>query len=113
MNISTKISAALAVAALSVAFMGFSTSANAAGSLLQTCKGSSRGAVISCCQAWVNKHGRPIWMGDTGSCSSSVACGRTTPAAVVKIAFVKQPDCYLQSTPPESKSGNPPKELRG
>ncbi len=47
MNISTKISAALAVAAISAAFMGYSTSANAAGSLLQTCKGSTRGAVVS------------------------------------------------------------------
>lgn len=104
MNIRTKISAALAVAAISAAFMGYSTSANAA-SLMQQCQASTRAAVISCCQTWVNKHGKPIWMGGGASCSSSTVCRGSSGQVKTLIAFVTTPRCRLQTTPPDVKPG--------
>ena len=99
MNISTKISAALAVAALSAAFMGYSTSANAGGnSLREACVGNSRTAVEQCCNTWVRRHGRPMWMVENnGSCGSAAACssGGGPNNGVKTLALVKKPKCYI------------------
>jgi len=99
MNITSKISAALAVAAISAAFMGYSTSANAGGnSLRETCVGNSHTAVEQCCNTWVRRHGRPMWMVDNnGSCSSAAACssGGGPNYGVKTLALVKKPRCYI------------------
>lgn len=100
MNITTKISAALAVAALSAAFMGYSTTANAAGkSLRETCFGKSRAAVENCCDTWVRRNGKPVWMMGPGeSCRSSATCnsGGGGSSGIKAIAYVKKPICYLE-----------------
>ena len=114
MNISTKISAALAVAALSAAFMGFSTNANA-GSLRDTCSGTTLSSVRNCCNTWVRQHGKPMWMLDNrGSCSSAAACSGGRGGGVVGIAsiakIVTQRRCYIDQVVLLDKSSpnNPP-----
>ncbi len=111
MNISTKISAALAVAAISAAFMGYSTSANAAGSMLSNCQANSRGAVVKCCESWIKKNGRPFWMSNANSCGTSVSCSGGsggTNLPTIAVAYVKKPKCFLESTPPENGSHDSP-----
>lgn len=118
MNISTKISAALAVAALSAAFMGFSGNANA-GSLRDTCSGTTLSSVRNCCNTWVRQHGKPMWMLDNrGSCSSAAACtgGRGSVGEIAAVAkIVTHRRCYIDqvvileksspNTPPPQKQG--------
>lgn len=108
MNISTKISAALAVAAISAAFMGYSGSANAAGQLRDSCFGKTRGAVENCCQKWVRTHGKPQWMlSSRDGCAAAAVCssgGSNYPA----IAYVQKPNCFIEQTLPEEKEGKGP-----
>ena len=96
MNISTKISAALAVAALSAAFMGYSSNANAA-NLRDTCMAKTRTAVDSCCHTWIRSHGTPLWM-QGGNCSSaSVSACRGGGGLTLKAARVAPMLCYNQT----------------
>jgi hypothetical protein len=116
MNISTKISAALAVAALSAAVMGFSTNANAA-SLSDTCSGTTLSSVRNCCNTWVRQHGKPMWMMDNrGSCSSAAACsggrGGGEIKAIAKIVTHRR--CYIDQVVLIDKSSpNHPPPQRG
>lgn len=109
MHITKKISAALAIATISAAFTGYSTSADAAGSLRESCTRNSRSAVASCCNAWVRSHGKPIWMTDRGSCSTAAVCSTSPLPARTSGALAKKPQCYIQPNQPEGKSSyNPP-----
>jgi hypothetical protein len=119
MNISTKISAALAVAALSAAFMGFSTNANA-GSLRDTCSGTTLTSVRNCCNTWVRQHGKPMWMLDNrGSCSSAAACsgGHGSVGEIAAVAkIITKRRCYIDQVvllDKSSPNNPPPKGTRG
>jgi hypothetical protein len=113
MNISTKISAALAVATLSAAFMGFSTNANA-GSLRDTCSGTTLSSVRNCCNTWVRQHGKPMWMLDNrGSCSSAAVCTGGSVGEIGAVAkIVTKRRCYIDQAVPLGKSSpnNPPSQ---
>jgi hypothetical protein len=93
--------------------MGYSTTANAAGmSLRETCVGRSISAVESCCDTWVRRNGKPMWMMGTGGCRSSAACsaGGGAGSGIYAIAYVKKPICYLDNTPPAHESHDKPAE---
>ncbi len=109
MNISTKASAVLAIAAISAAFISYSTSANAS-SLRDSCSGNSLSAVRTCCNTWVRQHGKPMWMLDNGgSCSTAVVCsGGSNGQLKTLTAFVTNPRCYIEQTQPENKSSKTP-----
>ena len=112
MNINTKISTALAVAAISAAFMGYSTSANAAGSLRDTCTGKTRNAVVRCCNTWVGQHGRPIWMGE-GGCRAAAACSSGGKSINIgAVAYVQKAKCFLEEVPPSTYSSDNPQTSR-
>jgi len=117
MNISTKISAALTVAALSAAFMGYSTSANAATSLRDSCHGSTHNAVERCCESWVRRNGKPMWMlvDANAGCHNAASCRGGGKSTLPGIAYVKMPKCFIEQNPPEIKSGpnTPPPQTRG
>ncbi len=103
MNISTKISAALAIAAVSAAFMGFSSSGNAA-SLRDTCMAKHRTALDSCCHTWIRTHGTPMWM-QGGNCSSASvsACRGGGLRATTRVAPLL---CYDQQITIADKGGS-------
>jgi hypothetical protein len=117
MNITTKISAAVAVAAISAAFIGFSSSANAAASLRETCHGSTRNAVERCCESWVRRNGKPMWMlvDAHAGCHNATSCRGGGKSTLPGIAYVKMPKCYIDQTPPDIKGSpnNPPPPTRG
>ncbi len=106
MNISTKISAALAVAAISAAFMGYSNTASAA-SLRDTCHGTTRSAVEDCCNTWVRRNGTPMWMiSEHGGCHAAAACSGGGGSNLPGIAAnFRRQKCYIDQTPPDTKSG--------
>ena len=136
MNTTMKISAALAAAAVSAAVMGYSTSANAAPSSLERCVGSSRAVIENCCQTWVKRKGKPLWMTDHAmSCNSlPVTCQTSSlqePARgpIQLAAFQPSPKkpqyiyvCQFDLSPPSTGGHNdsntpsvppPGKPLRG
>lgn len=98
MNVTTKISAALAVAALSAAFMGYSASANAA-SLRDTCRAKTRTALDSCCHTWIRAHGTPLWM-TGGNCDSASVSVCKKGGHELKAARGAPLLCYDQTTTP-------------
>ncbi len=101
MNTTAKISAALAAAAISAAFMGYSTSANAASSSLDKCRGSSHSIVAQCCQTWVKQNGKPQWMrGNNLSCTTAVVCQTNWSGGTAT--------CQIDYTPPGNGGHNPP-----
>ena len=105
MNNSTKISAALAVAAVSAAFMGYSSSANAA-SLRDTCKAKTHAAVESCCHTWIRSHGTPMWMMGGNCSSASVSTCRGGGGGVIAAARVAPMLCYDQQITIADKGGS-------
>lgn len=105
MNITTKISAALAVAAISAAFMGYSTSANA-GSLRDTCMRKTHTAVESCCHTWIRSHGTPMWMMGANCSSASVSACRGGGRGLRANASVAPLLCYDQQVTLEDKGGS-------
>jgi hypothetical protein len=72
----SKVSLAIAAAAVSVGF-AISPSSPARADMLDKCQqGSSRAKVEGCCETYVRKHGEPIWFQEraSSSCSNAVAC---------------------------------------
>ncbi len=81
--------------------MGISSSARASTSLLATCqKAGSRDFVNTCCQMFIRKHGKPLWMQETGSnCGEAITC--TQKVAGAKLCRLRIPDDNRQhSTAP-------------
>ena len=93
MNTFSKMTGLIAVATASVgAALLFSAPANASSSMLQQkCFGSSKAIVEHCCTAWVQSHGRPLWMWDTNtSCGQVVGCAAAAPKkpAIEALIFI-------------------------
>ncbi len=87
---SARILTVSAFTALTLAVLpGISGTADAATSL-QNCDGSSRKAVLECCEDHVRRFGAPAWLRQSGgSCTQSiVVCSVTGKAAAVKVCKV-------------------------
>lgn len=57
------------------AVMMFAQAGQASAKSVQSCDGSNRQSVVHCCEDYVNQHGMPFWMRQSGgSCTKVVAC---------------------------------------
>ena len=99
---------ALAFAAVSgIGISSLSTSASAS-NLLDACHSKTRLGVISCCEHYVQAHGKPIWM-DTAraTCAAAVVCVKE-PVSIRKLISetsitIKKPLCWVK--PPTFPEG--------
>jgi hypothetical protein len=98
MTNTSKLTIAFAAAAFSIgAALSFASPASAASSMLEKCQPrSSRAIVEGCCNTWIRKHGRPLWMMEANtSCSASVVCvAKKNPVAAVAFIAAK-PKCQI------------------
>ena len=89
-----------AVAAAAILATGLYAPQASAKSVLE-CSGPTRNSAVSCCDALVQKHGRPIWMRKLGSnCERAVVC----KSGSASLAAAANKRCYY---PPPNPNDNP------
>ena len=103
---------ALAVSAVSgIAVSSFAGTANAA--LLDQCHMGTKNQVISCCNSYVQQHGKPFWMSQSrSSCATAVVCyGQPSKRGLADVAYFKKPLCKLESIETDNPGKSPPGDV--
>lgn len=93
-------------AVLAFAFVGFaglgisSFSGQASASILDQCRETSKTKVVACCKQYIERQGRPFWMGNgtANNCAAAAVCvGTKSSSPIIAVAYFKpKATCYLE-----------------